>query len=271
MRLPSLSQVLFLSGCVCGVASQYGDLVVPQRCQWAIEKCYVLQRCNNRAGKPCDAALRDLSNSTLSKEMDVAASGLLAMIKKFLPLQTVNASAQSKYRVVDIGAGLGMYHVLLHRKLSRENVNSSHIILDRSQNDVNRSAGKSHAGYQMGGKFPFYSSLECAADIAMASGMDDLHFRTVEANPSNLRGIGAGTVDVLMSVVSWMFHYPEPGYTEAAVLLVKPRSGRLMITPKYPESAKLELKKAGFSLCEHLHGYLICCMGCDSLLSPGLG
>lgn len=215
--------------------------------------------------------MRDLSNKTLTKEMETPASSLMLLIKKFLPNQ--KAVAPSKFQVVDIGAGLAMYHVLLHHKLRMEKVESVHTILDRSENGVNRSAGKSHAGYRAGGAFPFYSSLECATDIAMASGMDDQHWKTLEASPVSLRSLGEGYADVLMSIVSWMYHYPEEGYLSFAAKLVRPRTGRLIITPKYQEKAKRELLDAGFSKCEFTSrpaGHLICCVGCLSPLTSDL-
>ena len=197
--------------------------------------------------------------------MEAPASSLMLLIKKFLHGR--KEAVPSKFHVVDIGAGLGMYHVLLHHKLGVEGVESVHTILDRSENGVNRSAGTSHAGYRAAGGFPFYSSLECATDIAMASGMDDQLWKTLEASPSSLRSLGEGYADVLMSLVSWMYHYPEKGYMSFAAKLVRPRTGRLIITPKYQEKAKHELLNAGFSKCEVTKGHMVCCVGCLSPLA----
>ena len=250
------------------VACEQQQLYVPQRCRWALEQLYVPQRCNNAAHMPCDATRRDLSNETLTREMEDQALKLERLIHKFVPPPSADAPA-TKLQVVDIGAGLGMYHVLLHHKLRASRVETVHTILDRSENGVsNGSKNQGHAGYHKDGEFPFYSSLECASDIAIASGMDAQHYKTVDASPSALLDLGSGFADVLMSIVSWLFHYPEPRYAEAAAKVVKPVTGRLIITPKYLEDAKHKLMSAGFTMCQMLirpHGHLVCCVGCASI------
>jgi len=159
-----------------------------------------------------------------------------------------------------------MYHVLLHHKLRASRLETVHTIFDRSENGVsNKSKNKGHAGYHKDGNFPFYSSLECASDIATASGVDAQHWRTVAASPSALRDLGS--VDVLMSIVSWLFHYPEPRYLAAAAKIVKPVTGRLIVTPKFKEDAEKKLLSAGFTKCQILlrpHDHMVCCVGCES-------
>jgi len=248
----------------CGLISNamQQELRVPRRCQWAIEQLYVPQRCNSAAGTSCNAAQRVLSNATLTREMDQEVGRLTHIFDHFIP----KSDSPLQLRIADIGAGLGMYHILLHQALKPRHVETFHTILDKSANGVNFSVGEIHAGYHGGHSFPFYSSLECATDIALASGMDAQHWRTVEASREALSGLGDGSLDVLMSLVSWMYHYPEYGYLRASVKLVKPKVGRLVITPKFMERAKAELKGVGFTACQQPKrspSYLVCCVGCD--------
>ena len=73
-------------------------------------------------------------------------------------------------------------------------------------------------------------------------------------------------VDVLMSIVSWMYHYPEAGYLASAVKLIKLQTGRVIITPKKMEQAKRDFIKVGFTACSQSGFYLVCCVECTSPL-----
>ena len=127
------------------------SVLVPPHCFWALQQLYVPQRC---AGRTCDATKRDLSNATISQEMHRA----------FVSLQTVLPAPSvlpPDVRIVDIGAGLGMYHIFMQAYYKFHGKHTRHYIFDRSQNGVNMTSGVTHAGFHKSvlknGTFPFYS------------------------------------------------------------------------------------------------------------------
>ena len=160
------------------------DLTVPATCRWALEKLYVPQRCGKGT---CDAKKRALDNATVSKEMRGAAKYLLSALPPPLPKR------DQPMRIVDIGAGLAMYHIFVARRWRGR---TEHYIVDRSANGI-RGYG-SHAGFHRSvlenGSFPFYSSLECARDIALCSGFAPTRWHAVEASSDNVRSLGVHTV-----------------------------------------------------------------------------
>ena len=118
------------------------DLIVPAHCRWALEQLYVPQRCGRGT---CDAAKRALDNMTVSKEMRGAALYLLsALPPPPRPRARGQSGARPMMRIVDIGAGLGMYHIFVTRHWRGR---TQHYIVDRSANGI-RGHGRSstHAG-----------------------------------------------------------------------------------------------------------------------------
>ena len=209
------------------------SLKLPTQCTWALEQLYVPQRCARyaRAADPCDATKRKFDAETVTMEMTRA-------FKSFFPALPPSSSMQGP-RVVDIGAGLAMYHPFI---LAYFHGRSEHYIVDRSSarqdRDVGRSIGKNKYLRASGGfnnsAFGFYSSLECAKDIALVSGFTSTNFKVVEASTDNVEALG--TVDIVMSILSWTFHYPVEAYAMAVKKILKPHSGRLIVTVKYSPS-----------------------------------
>ena len=253
---------------------------VPQHCHWALEQLYVFQRCNKQQGTSCDPAKRNFSDAQLTREMHtqyVNLKGVFAragwperaepMIHKALP------ASQQKLRIVDIGAGLGMYHVHIREHFSKHwGMQTNVTIIDRSLNSVNASKGMSHAGHHAKpSQFPFYSSLECATDIAMASGFDRQHWYTVAASEpcdTALLSLGIGSVDLVMSLYSWTWHYLDDDYARAAAKVLKKNTGRLILTPRYAENVRMRMLRAGFTNCNITQKMLVCCVGCLEFRQP---
>ena len=235
------------------------DITIPAHCRWALEKLYVPQRCGRGT---CDASKRKLDNATVSVEMRAAGLHLLSV----LPVPPRRQSGAERMRIVDIGAGLGMYHVFVARHYRGR---TQHYIIDRSANGIRGQGRKStHAGFHRSvlenGSFPFYSSLECARDIALCSGFTPERWHAVEASTGNVLSLGAASVDVVISLLSCTrglrhtisraqhhpgrkaashtimaaqcltgtFHYPVSTYADAVRAVLKPDTGRLIVTPK---------------------------------------
>ena len=183
------------------------DITIPAHCRWVLEKLYVPQRCGRGT---CDASKRKLDNATVSAEMRAAGLHLLSM----LPVPPRRQSGAERMRIVDIGAGLGMYHVFVARHYRGR---TQHYIIDRSANGI-RGQGRTstHAGFHRSvlenGSFPFYSSLECARDIALCSGFTSERWHAVEASTGNVLALGAASVDVVISLLSCAYARPSSHY-----------------------------------------------------------
>jgi len=118
--------------------------------------------------------------------------------------------------VVDIGAGLAMYHAFIRSYFGNQ---SRHYILDRSVVRLGDAASQrkrdnprlNHAGgFQDASKFSFYSSLECATDIARESGFDMNMWHAIDASEAKLEALKS--VDIVISILSWTYHYKVETY-----------------------------------------------------------
>ena len=68
-----------------------------------------------------------------------------------------------------------------------------------------------HAGgFQDASKFSFYSSLECATDIARESGFDMNMWHAIDASEAKLEALKS--VDIVISILSWTYHYKVETY-----------------------------------------------------------
>ena len=90
---------------------------------------------------------------------------------------------------------------------------------------------------------PFYTSQFCASEIAMANGFTDRTWHWVNATVDNVRALD--TADIVMSYLSWGFHYPVSVYAEAVRHLIR-RGGRLIITVRRNTKGEAALKTFGF-------------------------
>ena len=174
-------------------------------------------------------------------------------IKPALPPRDPSASTKTPVRIIDIGCGLGMYHVYMRQYFGSR---SEHFLVDQSQYQIGRKGFERHSsvgGFHRLKEMPFYTSAECAKDIAMASEFDDTNWHWVNATADNVIAIGGGTADIVMSLLSWGFHYPVSAYAKAVHHVLKP-TGRLILTLRHdvgkPTKASQQLdalREAGFA------------------------
>jgi SAM-dependent methyltransferase len=104
--------------------------------------------------------------------------------------------------VLDIGCGVAGIDVLIQRHYGDQAVDF--FLLDRSE--VTPSVFYS---YQSRGAF--YNSLEVARGLMTMNGLPAERIHLLEATPENDIKI-TGTVDLIISLLSWGFHYPLEGY-----------------------------------------------------------
>lgn len=147
--------------------------------------------------------------------------------------------------LMDIGCGLGLYNTFVLRRY-RYNPLSRLYLVDKSTEQIEEK-GFSHGKFHQNLKsFPFYTSLECAAQILMDNGGHEDIVQPITANISNIKMLTSHSIDVVYSLLSWGFHYPASTYAAEVFRLLKP-SGFLLIHLRKPVQSKLEeLTQVGF-------------------------
>merc|ERR1712194_775578 len=70
----------------------------------------------------------------------------------------------------------------------------------------------------------------CATDIARESGFDMNMWHAIDASEAKLEALKS--VDIVMSILSWTYHYKVETYINAVKKVPAPRTGRLILTPK---------------------------------------
>ena len=161
--------------------------------------------------------------------------------------------------VVDIGCGLAVYHLKIDA-FYRGRV--EHYLVDRSANEVGQ---KRDFGYSKTKELAFYNSLECAASILAANGVAAERLRPVNASETALRVLRDGSADVVMSLLSWGYHYPISTYAAEAFRVLRPAVGRLIFTHSRWGDIKAQLntlQSTGF-ICKVLGSFVCCCVRCD--------
>ena len=206
------------------------QLSLPHHCDWALKQLYIPQRCNNVGSyDPCEARKRSFTSESITDEMRLA-------FMAFAPALPPASHFKRPPVVVDIGAGLAMYHSFIRSYFANQ---SRHYILDRSVVRLGDAASQrkrdnprlNHAGgFQDAANFSFYSSHECATDIARESGFDMNMWHAIDASEAKLEALKS--VDIVMSILSWTYHYKVETYINAVKKVLAPRTGRLILTPK---------------------------------------
>jgi len=184
-----------------------------------------------------------LTEPTVSQEMHQT---FTMFIKPHLP------EVESPH-IVDIGAGLAMYHIYIARHYGGR---SEHFLVDKT-NDANWGVSRNAwrlsiyktSGWHGNGSrpLPFYSSQQCARDIAVWNGVSADRWHPVDPTKEAVLAIGRHSVDLVMSLLSMGFHYPVDGYASAIRAVLKPHTGRLLLTLRSGRPAKEQMA----SLSEH--------------------
>ena len=159
-------------------------------------------------------------------------------------------------RIVDIGCGMGIYHVFISQYYANR---SHHFLVDRSNNQIDMPESNEHKKFARKGGYhksatevAFYTSGQCAQKIATMNGMTSERWQWVNATESNVRALGVASVDVVMSLLSWGFHYPVSTYADAARAVLKPGTGRLILELRAGQNGEMVLEKQhGFRCSRH--------------------
>lgn len=121
--------------------------------------------------------------------------------------------------VLDVGCGLGGIDVLLHEHYGRAS-DLRFYLLDKTQRDE-------HIDYGYRDEGDFYNSLAMTKAVLKASGVPEQSLVTLEAQDD--AGIPLSEpVDLVISLISWGFHYPVATYLDRTHELLRP-GGRLIL------------------------------------------
>lgn len=128
--------------------------------------------------------------------------------------------------IMDIGAGLAGIDLVLSRYLNLDNI----VLVDKSKQDR-----KIYYGYKQKGAF--YNSLESARELLIRGGVQSENIQMIVAPNDGVLLYPAKSIDVVISTISWGFHYPVRLYIESVnelldedgvlIIDVRERSGGL--------------------------------------------
>lgn len=138
------------------------------------------------------------------------------MEKEYLSIQ--NALPPSLDSILDIGCGVAGVDVFLARHYASQC--PEFYLLDKTHIENRVFYGFKPAG-------SFYNSLQVAKDLLAANQIDPSRVHTIEATPQNEIPVDTN-VDLIISLISWGYHYPVQTYLENAYNLLAEK-GTLII------------------------------------------
>lgn len=164
------------------------------------------------------------SRSSMSQFLRQAGESQLQGIAWALPSL---ADADKQLEILDLGAGLAKADIALHRHFQGH---ARFVYVDRSEIDAAGMALVS-AGLQKGytQKHPFYGNLACARSIAALNGLRDVRTLELNSDSAGLHRIPSGSIDILVSLASWGFHYPISVHVRQVARILR-KSGVLIVT-----------------------------------------
>ncbi len=144
-------------------------------------------------------------------------------IKNFLP--------ERCSRILDIGCGIGSINIFLYEHYNHDQDLEIHL-LDKTalDQDVN---------YGFKNEAAFYNSLELAKHFLTLNSIPVNNVITHEVTPDYSIPIN-GTVDLIISLISWGFHYPVSVYLNQVSELLS-ENGRIIIDIRKDTGAEKEL------------------------------
>jgi len=133
---------------------------------------------------------------------------------------------------LDIGAGLGLINIFIYKQLSGGKM----YLLDKSLFEEN----KRLIGFGTTESFGFYTDLNASKELLILNGVVGEDINLLE--PEIFKNIPDGDLDLIISRISWCFHYPYKTYSELVHSKLKSQ-GRLIIdirkeSPAYQEVIK---------------------------------
>jgi SAM-dependent methyltransferase len=134
----------------------------------------------------------------------------LEMIRPHLPDRVL--------RILDIGCGIAAIDLLLYRHYG-SSASLELCLLDRSE-------PRTIPRYGYSDRAEFYNSLELSRRVLLRNGVPSESIHLLEARSTI--PLLEDSVDLVLSIASWGFHYPVTTYLEEVHRVVRP-SGRLIL------------------------------------------
>lgn len=147
-------------------------------------------------------------------------------IKDYLPETCSN--------ILDIGCGMAGIDLLLQRHYSATSLDL--FLLDKSEVNDN-------VYYMYEARGSFYNSLSVATDLLIRNGIERDRVHTIEATDDNRIEIDR-SLDLVISMISWGFHYPVETYLERVHALLRP--GGTLILDVRKQTVGLDLIAQAF-------------------------
>lgn len=122
--------------------------------------------------------------------------------------------------ILDIGCGVAGIDVLLNWHFQQQSASIHFYLLDKTA--TNKSI---FYGFEQRGAF--YNSLTVAREVLTQNGLAQERISLLEATPDYQINISE-SVDFIISLISWGFHYPVATYLPQAYKILKP-GGRLIL------------------------------------------
>lgn len=133
--------------------------------------------------------------------------------------------------ILDIGCGIAALQVYLYRFLNKPDI----FLLDKSKIE-------SKVWYMFETKGAFYNSMELACEVLTSNGIPSQKIKTIEAPDNGLINLAAGSIDLVISTISWGFHFPVSTYLKS-VTNVLSENGILIIDIRKDTGGENELKE----------------------------
>lgn len=145
-------------------------------------------------------------------------------LRAFLP-ERANA-------LCDVGCGVAGIDVLLFRHSGGRDDLQVHLVDKTATSDL--------VTYGYKGDGEFYNSLELAAETLTTNGVPRSQVHTHEASPDGT--LAVGPVDLVVSLISWGFHYPVATYLDAAHKALTP-GGRVILDVRQGTNGEEEVRR----------------------------
>lgn len=153
--------------------------------------------------------------------------------------------------VLDIGPGVSGLHAYLSDYIGNPNI----YLLDKSETE-------DEIWYLFEDNGAFYNSLEISKELLERNGLEPDNIRTIEAPDDGQIVLDTPNIDLIMSTISWGFHYPISFYLDSVVELLSPDGALVVDVRKQTGGAEAleavfkvktvaESQKFLTCLCEH--------------------
>lgn len=153
--------------------------------------------------------------------------GIYQEIAPYIPIGTRN--------ILDIGCGVAGLDLFLYKNLDSPNI----ILLDKTKVE-------DKIWYSFKDDGAFYNSLAVAEGMLVQNGVPPEKVTSIEAESGALSVIPDGSVDCVISTISWGFHYPVETYLSQVVRVMSDEG--VLILDLRKNTNGLELIKSKFTV-----------------------